>query len=42
MAAIFLRRGPWAWIQAGRTDPPEATAVIDDLGSLRGVLAGLD
>ncbi len=41
MAAIFLRRGPWAWIQAGRTDPPEATAVIDDLGSLRGVLAGL-
>lgn len=40
MAAVFLRRGPWAWIQAGRTDPTEATAVIDDLGSLRDALAG--
>lgn len=42
MAAVFLRRGPWAWIQAGRTDPPDATAVIDDLGALRDALAGLD
>ena len=24
MVAIFIRRGPWAWVQAGRSDPPEA------------------
>ena len=24
MVAIFLRRGPWAWIQAGREEVPEA------------------
>jgi FMN phosphatase YigB (HAD superfamily) len=34
MTAVLLRRGPWAWIQAGRTDPPEATIVVDDLVSL--------
>jgi FMN phosphatase YigB (HAD superfamily) len=31
MVAVFVRRGPWAWIQAGRTDPPEATVVVDSL-----------
>jgi HAD superfamily hydrolase (TIGR01662 family) len=41
MAAIFLRRGPWAWIQAGRSDPPSAAASIDDLGNLPEILAGL-
>jgi len=34
MVAVFLRRGPWAWIQAGRTDPPEAAVVIETLGEL--------
>lgn len=41
MAAIFLRRGPWAWIQAPELDPPEATAVIGSLTELPAVLAGL-
>ena len=41
MAAIFIRRGPWAWIQAGRVDPPAATATIDRLDELPAVLAGL-
>jgi HAD superfamily hydrolase (TIGR01662 family) len=41
MAAIFIRRGPWAWIQAGREDPPEAAATIDGLDELPAVLASL-
>ena len=41
MRAIFIRRGPWAWIQAGRTDPPEADAVIDSLAELPEVLRRL-
>jgi HAD superfamily hydrolase (TIGR01662 family) len=41
MAAIFIRRGPWAWIQAGRDDPPAATATIDRLDELPAVLARL-
>jgi FMN phosphatase YigB (HAD superfamily) len=39
MAAIWVRRGPWAWIQAGRSAPPEASAIVDDLRDLRGVVA---
>jgi HAD superfamily hydrolase (TIGR01509 family) len=39
MAAIFVRRGPWGWIQAGRSDPPEAAATIETLSELPGVLA---
>lgn len=42
MAAVFLRRGPWAWIQAGLTDPPEATLVVEDLASLANALANVD
>ena len=34
MRAIFLRRGPWAWIQAGRAPVPEAAATIDDLTTI--------
>jgi HAD superfamily hydrolase (TIGR01662 family) len=34
MVAVFLRRGPWAWIQAGRSDPPEAAVVIESLEEL--------
>ena len=41
MAAIFIRRGPWGWIQAGRSDPPQAAATIDGLGELPAVLAAL-
>jgi len=41
MAAIFIRRGPWGWIQAGRSDPPAAAATIDSLDELPAVLAGL-
>jgi HAD superfamily hydrolase (TIGR01549 family) len=34
MTAVFLRRGPWGWIQAGREDPPEADVVINSLAEL--------
>ncbi len=43
MLAIFIRRGPWGWIQAGRTDPPEAAMTIerlDELLSALGAVAG--
>ena len=39
MTAVWIRRGPWAWIQGGRQTPPEADLVVDDLASLAGVLA---
>lgn len=38
MTAVFVRRGPWAWIQAGHDDPPEADLVIDSLADLPGAL----
>jgi HAD superfamily hydrolase (TIGR01662 family) len=41
MAAIFIRRGPWAWIQAGRDDPPKAAATIESLNELVEVLPRL-
>jgi HAD superfamily hydrolase (TIGR01549 family) len=41
MVAVFVRRGPWAWIQAGREDPPAADLVVEDLASLPAALAGL-
>lgn len=41
MVAVFLRRGPWAWIQAGRTDPPEADVIIESLGELPAALRRL-
>lgn len=34
MTAVFIRRGPWGWIQAGRDDPPEADIAIDSLAAL--------
>ena len=39
MRAVWVRRGPWAWIQAGRTDPPEAWLSVRSLGALPGELA---
>ena len=41
LRAIFLRRGPWAWIQAGRDPVPEASAAIDDLTTIVDVVRGL-
>ena len=34
MVSVFLRRGPWGWIQAGRDDPSEADLVVDSLAEL--------
>lgn len=39
MRAVFVRRGPWAWIQAGAEDPPEAWLSVDSLAALPGALA---
>jgi len=42
MRTVFIRRGPWAWIQAGRSAPAEADAVIESLLELPEALATLD
>jgi HAD superfamily hydrolase (TIGR01662 family) len=42
MHAIFIRRGPWAWIQAPRDDPPEAMLTIATLAELPAALAALN
>lgn len=34
MQAIFVRRGPWAWIQQPRGEPPEATLTVESLAEL--------
>jgi FMN phosphatase YigB (HAD superfamily) len=34
LVSVFLRRGPWAWIQAGGADPPEAALVVRSLAAL--------
>ena len=41
MRAIFLRRGPWAWLQAGRDEVPQADAAIGDLTTIVEVVRGL-
>ncbi len=41
MAAIFIRRGPWAVIQAPGGPPPEAAATVGSLLELPAMLAGL-
>jgi HAD superfamily hydrolase (TIGR01509 family) len=41
MRAIFLRRGPWAWLQAGRDPVPDAAAVVDDLTTIVDVVREL-
>jgi FMN phosphatase YigB (HAD superfamily) len=38
MHAIWIRRGPWAWIQQGRETPSEAAAMIESLGELISVV----
>ena len=39
--AIFIRRGPWAWIQAPVDDPPEATLTVTSLTELPDAIARL-
>jgi len=41
MRAIFIRRGPWAFIQASHGPPSEAAATIDSLLELPEVVAGI-
>jgi HAD superfamily hydrolase (TIGR01662 family) len=41
MQAIFIRRGPWAWIQAPKDDPPEAALTVNSLAELPEALAKL-
>jgi HAD superfamily hydrolase (TIGR01549 family) len=41
MLAIFIRRGPWAWIQAPVEDPPEAALTVNSLAELPEALAAL-
>ena len=42
MTAVFVRRGPWGWIQAGRTHPPDADLVIETLADLPEALRSLE
>jgi HAD superfamily hydrolase (TIGR01662 family) len=42
MHAILIRRGPWAWLQAGRDPVPAADAVVDDLTTIVEVVRSLD
>jgi HAD superfamily hydrolase (TIGR01549 family) len=41
MVAVFVRRGPWAWIQAGRASPPYANVIVESLAELPEALANL-
>jgi HAD superfamily hydrolase (TIGR01662 family) len=41
MRAIFIRRGPWAWIQAPADDPPEASLTVNSLEELPAALSRL-
>ncbi len=34
MVGVFVRRGPWGWIQAGRANPPEAAMTVENLAEL--------
>jgi FMN phosphatase YigB (HAD superfamily) len=40
MAAIFIRRGPWGWIQQPHGEPPEATLTVESLAALPEAVAG--
>jgi FMN phosphatase YigB (HAD superfamily) len=41
LAAIWIRRGPWGWLEDGGSTPAEAAAVIASLAELPDVLARL-
>ena len=34
MVGVFVRRGPWGWIQAGRSHPEAASIVVESLAEL--------
>jgi FMN phosphatase YigB (HAD superfamily) len=34
MVAVFVRRGPWAWINVPRGEPEEASPVVESLAEL--------
>lgn len=40
MCAVFVRRGPWGWIQCPSASPAGASFTVDDLGALPDLLAG--
>lgn len=39
MQAIFVRRGPWGWIQQPRGEPPEAVLTVESLAELPDAIA---
>jgi FMN phosphatase YigB (HAD superfamily) len=39
LQAIFVRRGPWAWIQQPSGSPPEAVVTVESLAALPGAIA---
>ena len=41
MRAIFIRRGPWAWIQQPAGEPPEASLTVNSLAELPEALTRL-
>jgi HAD superfamily hydrolase (TIGR01549 family) len=41
MQAIFIRRGPWAWIQQPTGEPPEAASTVESLTELPAAIATL-
>jgi FMN phosphatase YigB (HAD superfamily) len=41
MVAVFVRRGPWGWIQAGHEHPREADVVVERLTELPAALRAL-
>jgi HAD superfamily hydrolase (TIGR01662 family) len=41
MQAIFIRRGPWAWIQAPADEPLEASLTVNSLAELPAALTRL-
>jgi FMN phosphatase YigB (HAD superfamily) len=38
MCAVFVRRGPWGWIQCPTGSPPDAMFTVEDLSGLPDVL----
>lgn len=41
MFSVFIRRGPWAFVQSGGKEPAEASATVDSLTELPGLLGRL-
>jgi FMN phosphatase YigB (HAD superfamily) len=39
MQAIFVRRGPWGWIQQPSGSPPEAVLTVESLAELPAAIA---